>query len=103
MSILNNKKFSEVRPGVYMENATKNLLGFNKTLRRSGRQSNWSKAQLALSVRGTFDELAKDKWAKIRKYKIEHPTDEGYFKDIVGLSEKGKERLAELRAKRGQK
>jgi hypothetical protein len=45
-----------------------------------------------LIVRGTLDHLAKTKFY-LKKVRIEHPTDKGFFKDAYILNESGKKLL----------
>lgn len=45
---------------------------------------------LGLLVRGTLDVLGAGKWMLTKRIKIEHPTDKGYFKEVVVLTDNGK-------------
>ena len=49
-----------------------------------------------LIVRGTLDHLAKTKFY-IKRIKIEHPTDKGYFKEVLVLTDTGKKRLQTMK------
>ena len=69
--------------------------------RRKGNKSKLSNAALTLNVRGTLDHLAATNF-KIKKVKIEHPIDKGYYKEAYILSEMGKKRLKTMKSlKRG--
>lgn len=46
-----------------------------------------------LIVRGTLDHLSGNKMFLIKKVKVEHPTDKGYFKEVYILTDSGKRLL----------
>lgn len=97
---MKDRSLVEIRPGVYMKHATKNLVGFNKTLQRRLRASR-SSVELTLAVKGTFDNLVEGFFSKIsKKTRKEHALDKGYFKEVFILSESGKKRLEKLKNKK---
>ena len=51
---------------------------------------------LRLAVKGTMDHLAATNY-KIKKVRIEHPIDKGYFKEAYILTDIGKQRLKTMR------
>lgn len=63
--------------------------------------SNKSSDLSSLIVRGTTDHLAGGKWLYIKKIKVEHPIDKGYFKEVYVLTDKGKARLKTLKRFKG--
>lgn len=93
---MKDKTLVKVRGG-YMKAPTKNLLGYNKRLDKIP-HSRISDIERTLAVRGTFDELAKTKFDR-KIIEISHPLDSDFKKRIMGLNEKGKEKLARLKKK----
>ncbi len=49
-----------------------------------------------LMVRGTTDHLT-NKWLYFKKVLVEHPTDKGYFKSVITLTDTGRKRLQTMR------
>ena len=104
MSIRDNRKYTKIGHG-YIQNATKNLIGMNKTYKRNkglpiNSKNRDRKIILTLVVRGTTDILGKRSGIVCRiakKVKVEHKTDKGYFKEVLKLSEYGKKKLAKLK------
>lgn len=67
---------------------TRQTLGWRK--HNADRHIELSEELSALTVRGTLDKLGRGRWLFVRKVRVAHPTDFGYYKEAYALSDRGK-------------